>query len=192
MKMVSLNAEVTENMEPILKVAYFFLSVERPISETDIKKIDELGSTVEGYDGIRKSLFNECEKVLSQSFDDTDRFDVIMEGILKTGNASFAGLPKEAEQKRCLWILVNLALYDGVYSETEKKLIRSLMRKWEIDKSILIEMEDSAETLIEVDKHRSWIKTTNYPYDYVDSVVKEMDKNQHELANNISLLMSIG
>jgi hypothetical protein len=190
--MLSLNAEVAENMEPILKAAYFFLSLDRPISEADIKKIDELGSNVEGYSGIKKSIFNECEKILSRSLDDNDRFDVIMEEILKTGNASFVDLPKEAGQKRCLWILVNLALYDGMYSENEKKIIRSLMRKWEIDKSILIEMEDSAETLVEVDKNRSWIKTTNYPYDYVDSVVKEMDKNQHELTNNISLLMSIG
>jgi hypothetical protein len=179
-------------MDLILKIAYFFLSVDRPINETDIKKIDELGNGIEEYAKIKEAIFGECDKALSQSFDDDDRFDVVLEGILKAEKTSSVGWVEKAVQKKCLWVLVNLAFYDGSYTENEKRLIRSLMRKWEIDKSILVEMEDSAETLVDLDRHRTWIKTTNYPYEHLDAVVKELDKNQHELVNNISLLMSIG
>jgi hypothetical protein len=188
-----------EDMLPVLKVAYLFLSLDNKVDKTALRKIDELGNDMDNYSDKKDKIIGECEDLISQSFDSTDRYDVIFEGINKiVGNSSnqpfgLLGHPKDyVDKKQCLWILVNLAYFDGSYTDSERKLIRALVRKWEIDKSILIEMEDTAETLIELNKHKTWIKTTNYPYDYVAGVIKEMDKNQEELSSNISLLMSIG
>jgi hypothetical protein len=140
------------------------------------------------------SSIEECENILAKSFDAEDRFDVVLKAIINIGDSTFGWISRDAERIQCLWLLVNCAYYDGKYSSDEKRLLRNISRDWEIrdNVAVLSEMEDTAETLLDLVKYKEWIQTTNYPYKHIDGVVKELDKNQQELAHNISLLMSIG
>jgi hypothetical protein len=177
-----------------LKIVYFFLSLEEKISDDGLERLNQLASQMKLSKEDIDSSVEECESTLSQSFDAEDRFDVVRKAIIDTGDSLFGWISKDAEKIQCLWLLVNCAYYDGKYSLNERRLLRNISREWEIkdNVTVLLEMENTAETFFDLIKHKEWIKTTNYPYNYIDGVVKELDKNQQELTNNISLLMSIG
>jgi hypothetical protein len=166
-----------------LKIIYLFLSLEKTIDSRGIEKFKEAGKVFDGFDDAKEEIIKDCNSLIAQSFDNEDRFDVISEGICKIAELCFYS--NSSIQKECLWSLVNLAFYDGDYSDTERKLLRTLMRKWGIDKSVLLEMEDTAETLVALDTHRNWIKSTHYSYDYINSIVIELDKNQDEITKNL-------
>jgi hypothetical protein len=177
-----------------LKIVYLFLSLEEKISNDDLEKLTQFASQMKLSKEDVDYFIKECEDILSKSFDLEDRFDVVRKAIFDIGNSSFDLNGKEAERIQCLWLLVNCAYYDGKYSLNERKLLRNISREWKIrdNVTVLSEMEDTAETILDLVDHKKWIKTTNYSYDYIDGVVKELDKNQQELAANISLMMSIG
>jgi hypothetical protein len=177
-----------------LQMVYLFLSLEDKISNEGLEKLHNLVSKMKLSKEDEDSIIETSEKILSKSFDKDDRFDVIYEGIIGIVESYFRWADKKAEQKQALWLLINSAYCDGNYTFDKKRLLRTIMRKFNIDNSVLAEMEDTAETLLDLENHRTWIKkaSAEYGYDYIDSVIKELDKNKVELANNISLVMSIG
>jgi len=172
-----------------VKSVYLFMSLEGEISKDNEVRIKELANDLKLSISEFPSIVRACENIIGLSFDNDDRFDTILEHLVKFGKEK-----SESEKVQILWLLVNCAFYDGEYNQNKKRFLRKLSRLWEIENNVVIlsEMEDTAETLLDLEKHKEWIKTTNYPYDYTHSVVEELDKNKQELANNISLLVSIG
>jgi hypothetical protein len=182
--------------ESKLKIAYLFLSLGAgcPISDNNCTRFDQLGQNYTGFSDNRRSIISKCNEIINRAIDQNDLYDVISEGIVEQANYSFNTFDSDYDvnTKQCLWLLVNLAFHDGTYTDNEKKIIRSLMRKWNIDKSILLEMEETAETLFDLDKYRYWMETRNEPYSVIKSYVQELDKNQNELSSNISDLINVG
>jgi hypothetical protein len=43
-----------------------------------------------------------------------------------------------------------------------------------------------------LDNYRNWIQTTRESYSFVDSIVKELDKNQTEIGGHIAYTINIG
>jgi hypothetical protein len=183
------------NDEQKLKIAYLFLAIDGQTDEALLSNFDLLGQKFDDFASARGKIIRWGKQSLTQSIDGKDRDDVISEKIIKLADPQPYSYPvhfakDKAECKQCLWMLVNLAWHDGGCSDKKKKLLRTLMRKWNIDKSVLLEMEDTAETLSILDHYRTWVKTTEEPYGFIDAVVKELDKNQQEIAENIADLVS--
>ena len=172
-----------------LKMVYLFMSIEDKINQENMDQINLLAKDmILSADNV-KSAIDACEGILGKAFDKDDRFDLILKNIYDFGKGKI-----EAEKRQTLWMLVNCAFKDGEYSSNERRMLRNLTRDWEIEDNVtvLTEMEDTAEALLALEKHKEWIKTTNYSYEHIHSVVEELDKNKQELAENISLLASIG
>jgi hypothetical protein len=196
----------------LFKIAYLFLSLEGEIDKEGLKKFDMLGEKYSNWDAERGDIIGQCKKILSEVPGQANRLLSILGEINEVAHTSLTespllpiigglglgfglynlGKPSQSKRKNCLWVLVNLAFYDNQYTANEKQLISNLALKWSIDKSVLSEMEDTAETLIDLDNHRTWIKTTKDSYDYINSVVTELDKNQNELTKNLSEIINIG
>jgi hypothetical protein len=181
---------MNSNDEGKQKICYLFLSLDEPMTKANLLKFTLMGENFSGFKESKEAIIAECNRVISKSIDSDDRYDAISEGIEKIVDSMY---PNNVEKKQLLWMLETLAWYDGTCTANEKKLIRTLMRKWEdIDSSVLIEMEDAAETLVAVDNYRSWIQTTSESYSVIDSVIKELDKNQKEIGDNIAYTINLG
>lgn len=196
--------------EKKLKICYLFLSLEEPMTEANLLKFTQMGENFSGFEESKDAIIAECNQVIDESSDSDERYDVVIaRKINKLVDSMFdyssggmftaivaAGfgnktMTRETEQKQLLWMLESLAWYDGKCTANEKRIIRDFMSKWGIDKSVLLEMEDTAETLFMLDNYRTWIKTTGESYDYVNSVIQELDKNQKDISDNIAYTINL-
>jgi hypothetical protein len=177
--------------EMTLKLCYLFLSVDNDITKDGMSKFDEIGKGYSDFNDEREAIISDCEEYIREFTGRNDRYSVIWNGINEitkrdTDSAlSYSPLSNSFGQKECMWLIVCLAWYDGECSHNKKKIIANLSRKWGIEKSIMLEMEDTAITLCEIDKYRSWIKGGNDSYASVTAAIRELDKNQREIADNM-------
>lgn len=59
-----------------------------------------------------------------------------------------------------MWNLINLAYADTHYSIEEREVVDFLRDFWEISESLYQEMIDVAETMLALEKHKSWVENT--------------------------------
>jgi hypothetical protein len=177
--------------ENTLKLCYLFFSLDKTISKDNLSRFQEIGhhSSLPGLN--EEVIISECEQIIAISSSDLNRFAVISEAIKaiaqpnESNALSFSPLSNRSGQLECLWLLECLSWQDGESSENENKIIYGLASQWKINETMLLEIEDTARTLYEIDNYRSFLKTTNEPDETLKVLFQELDKNQSEIIDNI-------
>ena len=93
--------------------------------------------------------------------------------------------------KLLVWDLLTVAYSDEEYNETERKLIKYIVRKTNIDKAIFLEMESSILTLIDIEKELDWIKTTNKQYLVIEAMVNELKDRRNVIFESVKDLIML-
>ena len=93
--------------------------------------------------------------------------------------------------KLFIWDLLTIAYSDGNYNKVERKLIKYIVRKTNIDKAIFLEMESSLLTIMDIEKELTWIKKTDKPYLTIEAMVNELDHRKNVLFDIIKDLIAL-
>ena len=93
--------------------------------------------------------------------------------------------------KLLVWDLLTVAYSDESYDESERKLIKYIVRKTNIDKAVFLEMESSLLTLMDIEKELAWIKTTNRPYLVIEAMVNELADRKNVIFESVKDLISL-
>lgn len=88
-----------------------------------------------------------------------------------------------------VWDLLTIAYSDENYDETERKLLKYVVRKTDIDKAVFLEMENSILTLMDVENELSWIKTTEKPYLTIEAMVNELMERRSVIFESVKDLI---
>jgi hypothetical protein len=171
------------------KICCLLLSLDGPMTGENLTKFTRMGENFSGFTESKYSIILECNQITGKSIDGDDRYDVISEGVNKIAGSMY---PNAAEKKQFLWMLETLAWHDGTCTPHQKKLIRALTRQWEVDPAVLLEMEDTAETLLAIESYRRWIKTTSEPSGFGNSIEAELDTNRKDISDNIACTINLG
>ena len=83
-----------------------------------------------------------------------------------------------------------MAMGDGKYSKEERNLIKFIVRKLDIDKSIYLELENKMKTLESIDNEEKWIKTVSKPYNVVDKQIKELSNRRETIIKSLKVLIN--
>ena len=89
-----------------------------------------------------------------------------------------------------IWNLLSVAMGDGKYSKEERNLIKFIVRKLDIDKSIYLELENKMKTLESIDNEEKWIKTVSKPYNVVDKQIKELSNRRETIIKSLKVLIN--
>ena len=90
-----------------------------------------------------------------------------------------------------IWNLLTIAYSDESYDETERKLLKYIVRKLQIDKAVFLEMESSILTILDIEKEIAWIKTTDRPYLTIEARVNELTKRQAAIFDSVKDLITL-
>ena len=90
-----------------------------------------------------------------------------------------------------VWDLLTVAYSDEQYDEAERKLLKYIVRKTNIDKAVFLEMESSILTLMDIEKELTWIKTTNKPYLTIEAMVNELMDRRNVIFESVKDLISL-
>jgi len=173
-----------------LGIAYLFLSSENRINDADYALFEEIGKSINGFQGIKGGIIGECEKILAPPDGGKSRFEIVSEffSFYKTSGG------KEVN-RNCdiLWTLLSLQYRNKEKSEKKQQLIDVWAEANCIDKSIVLEMCDTYETQSAVAEYQEWLKSSkNMSYQEVDSIMQELKKDLENLQQSIIELILLG
>lgn len=189
----SAHQEITSiSCKGALKAIYYLMAADGEIYHGEEEKFDEMGKEfLSDFENQKESIIAECQATLKSVIDPEDLFDVLRDG---TDNA-LRDLPQPGElsisPKLLIWDLLTVAYSDGNYDENERRLLKYVVRKLNVDKAVFLEMESSILTLLDIVKEMEWIKTTDRPYLKIEETIKELEKRKTTLVNNVTTMISL-
>lgn len=174
------NIDVTKEM---LKCAYFMMSADGKITLSELQKFDTFGRQYYAFESERDRIIKDCEEEIKQQ-----GINEAMKSCLQYGCQPWIWI--RSNQKRyVLWILVNIAYADGEYAAAERELVRYAAKEMGMNESLVLEMEDSAETLLALKEKEKFIAERKSRH---AALGKNMQKDWDDVINSIHALVLIG
>lgn len=86
---------------------------------------------------------------------------------------------------------MSVAYSDEKYKDAERRFLKYVVRKLNIDKAVFLEMESSILTLMDIERELAWIKTTNRPYLTIETMVNELADRKDVIFKSVLDLIAL-
>ena len=175
-----------------LKIIYYLIAADGHFAAEEEEKFDLLGKEITpDYPNIKDRIISESQSQLDKVIDPEDFYDVLQDGVEDALLSSVRTEDTFITPKLLVWDLLTMAYSDGVYDEKERKLIKYIVRKLDIDKAVFLEMESTIQTLLDLEKEQQWIKTTDRPYLTIEGMVNEIEDRKHVIFDSAKDLITL-
>ena len=175
-----------------IKIIYYLMAADGEIYHSEEEKFDSIGKELDPkFFENKESIVKECELQLKKVIDPEDYYDVLQDGVEDALLSSKQTADTFITPKLLVWDLLTIAYSDESYDEAERKLLKYIVRKTNIDKSVFLEMESSILTLMDIEKEISWIKTTNRPYLTIEAMVNELADRKNVIFESVKDLIAL-
>ena len=175
-----------------LKVFYYMMAADGELFHGEEEKFDLIGQEISPeFEKIRADVIAECQQQLDKVIDSADYYDVLQDGVEDALLSSAKTADSFITPKLLVWDLLTLSYSDEQYDETERRLLKYIVRKLDIDKAVFLEMESSIQTLMDLEKEQQWIKTTEKPYLTIEAMVNEIEDRKHVIFDSVKALIAL-
>lgn len=186
----SINETKRISVKNALCIIYYLMAADGTIVDSEEEKFDAIGADLDPeFADNKASIINTCQMQLDKIIDPEDHYDVLQEGV----EAAIADTQNATESiitpKLLVWNLLTVAYSDESYDDVERKLIKYIVRKLNIDKAVFLEMESSMLTMLDIEKEIAWNKTTNRPYLTIEERINELEKRKAAIFDSIKDLI---
>ncbi len=175
-----------------LKIFYYMMSADGMILHNEEEKFDSIGNELDpNYAEHKDAIIAECKAHLGTVIDPEEYYDVVQDGV---GEAIATSVPTDDSfitPKLLAWDALSLAYSDENYDETERKLLKYIVRKTNIDRAVFLEMESSMHTLMDIEREIAWVKTTNQPYLTIEGVLNELAERKTVIMDSVRDLITL-
>lgn len=186
---LSITAISTRNA---IKIVYYLMAADGEIFHSEEEKFDSIGKELDpDFAKNKEQIIKECQAQLDKAIDPEDYYDTLQDGVEDALLRSRKTADTFITPKLLVWNLLTVAYSDESYDETERKLIKYIVRKTNIDKAVFLEMESSILTLMDIEKELAWIKTTNRPYLVIEAMVNELADRKNVIFESVKDLISL-
>ena len=156
------------------------------------EKFDAIGAALDpNFADSKPAIIKDCQAQLEKVIDSEDYYDVLQDGVEDAIQSSNETADTFITPKLLVWDLLTIAYSDESYDETERKLLKYIVRKLQIDKAVFLEMESSILTILDIEKEIAWIKTTDRPYLTIEARVNELTKRQAAIFDSVKDLITL-
>lgn len=175
-----------------IKIIYYLMAADGEIYHSEEEKFDSIGRGLDPKFAEHKGqIVKECRAQFDKVIDKDDYYDTLRDGIEDALINSNSTEGSFVTPKLLVWDLLTIAYSDENYDETERKLLKYVVRKTDIDKTVFLEMENSMLTLMDVEKELSWIKTTEKPYLTIEAMVNELMERRSVIFESVKDLITL-
>lgn len=188
-EVLSIKAIPTRNA---IKIFYYLMAADGEIFHSEEEKFDFIGQELDpNFAEHKEQIVNECQAQLDKVIDPEDYYDTLQDGIedalihMKVTDDSFI------TPKLLVWDMLTVAYSDEKYNEVERKLLKYVVRKVNIDKAVFLEMESSILTLMDIEKELEWIKTTNKPYLTIEAMMNKLNDRKSVIFESVKDLITL-
>lgn len=160
-----------------LKVFYYFMAIDGDISSDELQKLDDIIVEI-AYEGDKAEIVEECESYLGSMDSRDEAYDYILEAIDKALKESDEFARDGIVRRLLVWNLYALSFSDGNLADAEKRIINHIGRVLEIDKSILLDMEQLIQTAFAILKELEVLNVCARPYAEIRPLVDELESRK--------------
>lgn len=184
--------------EDAIKIVYYLMAVDGEICQAEEEKFDMIAKELDStFDRYRLALIAFCKNQINKVIDDDEYYDVIQEGVsIAIDNSGmnddmYSVWDSTVGNKAIVWDLLTIAFSDGRYSPEERKLIKYVTRRLNLDKAIFLEMENSIKALTALEREEKWLRTTNKPYGEIEKQINELQDRKNIINNSVKELIAL-
>ena len=175
-----------------IKIIYFLMAADGEIFHSEEEKFDSIGIELDpDFSANKEQIIKECREQLDKIIDPEDYYEVVQDGVEDAIISSMKTEDSFITPKLLVWDLLTVAYSDENYDETERKLLKYIVRKLDIDKAEFLEMESSILTLMDLEKELTWIKTTDRPYLKIEAMVNEIQDRKSVIFESVKDLIML-
>lgn len=175
-----------------IKIFYYLMAVDGEVFQSEEEKFDEIGAEIDQNFTVHKeSIVSECKAQLGKVIDSGDYYDVVQEGVEEAILLRDATADSFVTPKLLVWDLLTIAYSDENYDESERRLLKYIVRKFNIDSSLFLEMENTLQTLMDIEREINWIKTTSRPYLTIEAQVNELADRRNNIFESVKDLIML-
>ena len=183
---------ITIPVRNALKVFYYLIAADGKILDEELRKFDEIGAALDPAFEVHKSeIIEECNEQLENTIDPEDYYDVLQDAVGEAIDSSGYDGGSFITPRLLLWNMLTIAYCDGDYAEQERRLLKCVVRKLNIDKAVFLEMENSILTVTELENELQWIKTTDRPYLQIEAMVNRINHRRDTIFESVMALIAL-
>lgn len=182
----------TISIRGAMKIIYYLMAADGEIFHSEEEKFDAIGAELDpNFADYKEQLIAECQTQMGKTIDPEDYYDVLQDGIENALASSDPTGDTFITSKLLVWDLLTVAYSDESYDKVERRLLKYVVRKLNIDKAVFLEMESSILTLMDLEKELTWIKTTDRPYLTIEAIVNEIVNRKNVIIESVKDLIAL-
>ena len=136
-----------------LQIIYYLMAADGTVYHSEEEKFDAIGAALDpNFADSKPAIIKDCQAQLEKVIDSEDYYDVLQDGVEDAIQSSNETADTFITPKLLVWDLLTIAYSDESYDETERKLLKYIVRKLQIDKAVFLEMESSILTILDIEK----------------------------------------
>ena len=183
---------ITIPVRNALKVFYYLIAADGKILDEELRKFDEIGTALDpAFEAHKSEIIEECNEQLENTIDPEDYYDVLQDAVGEAIDSSGFDGGSFITPRLLLWNMLTIAYCDGDYAEQERRLLKCVVRKLNIDKAVFLEMENSILTVTELENELQWIKTTDRPYLQIEAMVNRINHRRDTIFESVMALIAL-
>ena len=172
------------------KLMYYLMAADGEVYHNEEEKYYEICTELYPRFEVEKDkIIKDCKEQVEKIIDTDDYYDVMTDGISEAIAEMNAKVKVGITPKMLLWDMFVVAYSDDKYSEPERKLIKYVSRKLNINKTVFLEMENSILTLNALEEEEEWLKSTDRPYAQIESALKEVEERKATVMESVNNLI---
>ena len=185
--------EVMLTVEDTLKIIYFLMAADRLVDQEEMEKFDAIGRDLDpAFDEHKSDFAAFCQNEILKADEEEDYFDNIRDCIADAVRNSESAVNGTVHKTLLVWNLLATAYSDGDYSDEERKLIRFVGRRLEIDKAIIAELESAINTLVAIEKEKTFLRESDRRYTEVEAHMNELEDRVNVIMRGVHNLITGG
>jgi len=175
-----------------IKIIFYMMAADGKIYHDEEEKFNEIGRELDpDFEANKDTIFQECQAQMSKVTDLGDYYSVLQDGVAIAITAGANAKESIISPKVLAWDLLAVAYSDGNYDDKERQLMKYIVHKFNIDKTVFLEMESSFLTLMDLENELNWIKTTDRPYLTIESIVNEISDRKTAILEGLKDLIAL-
>lgn len=178
--------------ESALKLIYYLMAVNGEIFHAEEEKFDLIGRELDpNFENNREKIVRSCQAQMKRTKEKDDYYTSIQNSVRAAIIVSNPTQDSFITPKLLIWDLLTVAYSDDHYDDSEKKLIRYIVKRLNVNETEFLEMESSFLTLRDIHKESEWIKTTDRPYKKIEAIVNELADRKTVILESVNDLITL-
>lgn len=181
-----------------LQIIYYLMAADGEICKAEEEMFDSIGNEMLeelswcSFDEVKPEILEACKEQLDKVIDQDEYYDVIREGVeacFEEEEERYYSDSEGIKGSMLMWNLLAVSFCDGGYTKDERRLIKMVGRKLNLDKTLFLELENSAKAIYALDKEEVWLKTTDRPYKTIEDMISEISNRRAVIMQSVKELM---